>query len=109
MRSPPELDFVPGHDFHLDVTIHRRDDMEAVPGTERLEYLREMTCSNIKRLSHTGKKKGEIKEWVNQNFPKPCEMTSFVQKIPLTVITLISRGVAHFAKRRAELPLETHQ
>jgi hypothetical protein len=61
-----------------------------------------MTTTNIKRLSHTGKKKAEVRQWVDEKFPRPEEMTTFVQKIPLAIMTLISRGVAAFAKRKAE-------
>jgi hypothetical protein len=60
--------------------------------------LKELSTGNIKRLSHTGKKKEEIRTWVHENFPPPEEMTTFVQGIPIVVIGFIARGVAEFGK-----------
>jgi hypothetical protein len=62
-NSLPELHFEdPGYDFQLEIRIDRREDIDAVLGTERLEYLKERATSNIQCLSHTGKKKAEVRE-----------------------------------------------
>jgi hypothetical protein len=60
--------------------------------------LKEISVCNIKRLSHTGKKKEEVTAWVENNFPGSEQMTTFVQGIPLVVIEFITRGVAEFGK-----------
>jgi hypothetical protein len=99
MDSPAELHFEdPPYAFQLDVDIHAREDAEAAPGTERIEYLKQMAASNIKRLSHTGRKKAEIQKWVNEEFPDPEEMATFVRTIPLAVIAFITRGLVEFGK-----------
>jgi hypothetical protein len=78
---------------------------EAAPGTDRIEYLKRLAASNIKRLSHTGRKKAEIEKWVDDEFLKPEEMTTFVQTIPLAVIAFITRCLDEFGKlTRTTLP-----
>jgi hypothetical protein len=100
MISPPELYFEDpgGSHFQLELGSCRREDVEAVPGTERQQYLKEMATLNIKRLSHTGKKKIEFRSWVGENFPSPMDMTKFVHRIPIVVVSLIARGVTKFVK-----------
>jgi hypothetical protein len=97
MDSPAELYFEdPPYAFQLDVDIHARKDAEAAPGTEQIEYLKQMAASNIKRLAYTGRKKAEIRKWADDEFPKREEMTAFIQTIPLAVIAFITRGVDEF-------------
>jgi hypothetical protein len=55
MDSPAELYFEdPPYAFQMDVDIHAREVAEARSGTERIEYLKQMAASNIKRPAHTG-------------------------------------------------------
>jgi hypothetical protein len=80
------------------VSLHRRDDSEALPGTERLIYLKDMAISNIKRLSRTGKRKAGVREWVGDNFPPPEDMRTFAHKIPIAIVGLIPHGIEKFAR-----------
>jgi hypothetical protein len=75
------------------VGINPREDAEAAPGRERIEYLKQMAASKINRLAHTGRKKAEIKKLVDDEFPKREEMTTFA-----FVVAFITRGVYEFRK-----------
>jgi hypothetical protein len=99
MSDQPLLVFEdPGFAFSLDLEHHRREDVEALPGTERFVYLKETAVSNIKRLSKTGKKKQEIRTFVDKWFLEAGEMTVFVQKIPLALIAFITDAVGIVGK-----------
>jgi hypothetical protein len=99
MEFPPKLLFDDLRtQFELEVNFVKRDEGQIAPGMERISHLKDLTIGNIKRLSHTGKKKDEIRTWVNENFPAPEEMVTFVQGIPIVVIAFIARGVTEFGK-----------
>jgi hypothetical protein len=53
-----------GFSFHPD--DHQSDGVEAVPGKERIAYLKETAVSNMKRLSKTGKEKQEIRTFIDE-------------------------------------------
>jgi hypothetical protein len=82
-----------GKVFTLDPEFHERQDAERIPEKERNAYLEETAVSNIKRLPDTGKKKAEILECVRSCWRAPGDMTTFVQKIPLPIVVLITEGV----------------
>jgi hypothetical protein len=88
----------PAFGIQLDVNIHAGQDAEAAPGTERIECLKQMAASKIKRLAHTGRTKAEVNKWVDDDFAKSEEMTTFVQAIPLAVTAFITGGVDEFGK-----------
>jgi hypothetical protein len=81
-------------DFELEIKNYER---EREPPTEaRKGFLIEMAAQNIKRLSHTREKVKTIETWLKDHFPATNEMTSFIQKVPTSVIILIARGVTEF-------------
>jgi hypothetical protein len=99
LAQSPRLYFEdPGKAFTLDSEFHERQDAERIPGKERNAYLDETAISNIKRLSHTGKKKAEILEWVTGCWSASEYMTTFVGKIRLAIVALIPEGVFAFGR-----------
>jgi hypothetical protein len=65
---------------------------------ERTHCLVESTVSNIKRLSHIGKKRADIIAWDTANVPAPKEMTTSVQKVLFAVVIFITKGTAEFGR-----------
>jgi hypothetical protein len=61
-----------------------------------------MAAHSIKHLSRSGVKLEEITLWVDGNFPQPGTMTSFVQNLPVEVLTLISNGVLLYSDAKVE-------
>jgi hypothetical protein len=49
-----------------------------------------MEASNIKGLTHSGHKKSENAECVEDNCPDPEASTAYAQKIPLNMLPLIT-------------------
>jgi hypothetical protein len=99
MNLPPKLSFQDSvEEFELELDFHEREDGEVDSGTLRMTYFKEMSVSNIKRLSHTGRKKEDIRALVQQNYPRAEEMKTFVQGILLVIVVFIGRGVAEYGK-----------
>jgi hypothetical protein len=95
MRDPPTLAYsVNPPDFELEIKHYERE--REPPKEARKIYLIEMAAQNIKRFTHTREKIKTIETWLKDHFPATNEMTTFIQKIPTSVIILIARGVTEF-------------
>jgi hypothetical protein len=101
MTEPRRLVFDdPPRHFDMDLQVQRRQDGDQDPSKERSNYLIEIVVSNIKHLSHPGRKKDEIVKWITSEYDRiPAEdMMTFVQKIPLAVLVLITKGLGYFGE-----------
>jgi hypothetical protein len=67
------------------------------PSLERRGALVMIAAHSIKHLSKSGGKLDGITRWVEENFPDPASMTTFVLNIPVVVLTLISSGVLFYS------------
>jgi hypothetical protein len=63
------------------------------PNSEWREALIDIAAHNIKYLSRTGARLGEIVKWVQDNFPTLDEAIAFVNNIPIPVLLLTPKGM----------------
>jgi hypothetical protein len=71
-------------------------------GDERKAFLRLLAAEVIKRRSHSRKSIEKIAAWVDDLFAWSKGITAFVQKIPLELLLLITRGVKEFGPPRRQ-------
>jgi hypothetical protein len=64
---------------------------------ERRDVIVAMAAHSIKHLSRTGVRLEEITRWVNTNMPQQRAMRTFVQNVPIEVLSFIERGVMHYS------------
>jgi hypothetical protein len=82
------------------VELDKAERPGAEPSLERRGSLMMMAAHSIKHLSWTGAKLEEITLWVEENFPQPGSMTSFIENVPVEVLTLVSNGIVLYSNAR---------
>jgi hypothetical protein len=63
------------------------------PSIERIGHLIALAAHSVKLLSRTGAKLEDVSAWVEEAFPEPASMVTFVKNIPVDVLGIILLGI----------------